>query len=90
MGSAFAYIAKTLSTLHPSKLIYGLIIAIAAVITPITILAIIKLRQRDLSSILEGAGWTINARMRLTFRQGRMFTQTPLYAIASTKRATGC
>ena len=33
--------------------------------------------RRELSAILEGSGWAINARMRLTRKQGKAFTQRP-------------
>ena len=45
---------------------------------PTAIVAILKLRRRDLSAILEGSGWAINARMRLTFKQAHVFTCRPL------------
>jgi hypothetical protein len=41
--------------------------------------AFVKLRRRDLSAILEGSGWGINARMRLTHQQSRFFTERPDY-----------
>ncbi len=41
------------------------------------IIAFGKLRRRDLSAILEGSGWAINARMRLTRAQARYFTERP-------------
>ncbi len=77
LGSAVAYISKTLTGIDNWKIILGIVIAILTVILPTTIIAILKLRKRDLSAILEGSGWAINARMRLTRRQGRFFTQRP-------------
>jgi len=47
------------------------------------VVALIKLRRRDLSAILEGSGWAINARMRLTRRQSRFFTQRPSYPLGA-------
>ena len=78
LGSAFAYIAKTLSNVKSYTTILAVVgIAILAVIVPTCLVAMRKLRRRDLSVILEGSGWAINARMRLTFRQQRYFTQRP-------------
>jgi len=78
LGSAVAYIGKTLSNVQNYATILIVIgVAILAVVLPTTIVAMVKLRRRDLSAILEGAGWAINARMRLTRRQGRFFTQRP-------------
>ncbi len=75
LGSALAYMANTLKGVDAYKIIIGIIVAILAVIMPASVMAMLKLRRRDLSAILEGSGWAINTRMRLTFRQGRLFTQ---------------
>jgi len=77
LGSAAAYITKTLASINKLKLLIGVFVAILAVMVPYSVMAFVKLRKRDLSAILEGSGWAINARMRLTFRQGRFFTQQP-------------
>jgi len=77
LGTAFAFIAKTLSGLGPLKSLLGLLAAIMAFVLPASIVAVNKLRKRDISSILEGAGWSINARMHLNRAQGRAFTEKP-------------
>ena len=77
LGSAVAYIAKTLSGVPAWKILVGIAGAILAVALPASIIAVLKLRQRDLSTILEGSGWAINAKMRLTFSLGRFFTCKP-------------
>jgi len=79
LGSAVAFITKTLADVVAWKIAVGIAAAVSAVMLPTSIIASIKLRRRDLSSILAGAGWAINARMRLTRRQGRFFTQRPGY-----------
>ena len=80
LGSAVAYITKTVAQVeHWWKILVVIGTALLAVMLPVSILAILKLRRRDLSAILEGSGWAINARMRLTFRQGRTFTRQPAY-----------
>jgi hypothetical protein len=77
LTSAVAYISNTLFR-TPLLYILGVLgSAIALVLVPIAILALLKLRRRDLSAILEGSGWGINARMRLTLSQKRYFTQRP-------------
>jgi len=78
LGSALAYVSKTLSE-KPLAIGIGVLAAVVLVILPTSIVAWLKLRRRDLSAILEGSGWGINARMRLTRRQSRYFTQRPLY-----------
>jgi len=77
LSSAFAYIAKSLTGVPLWKILIGIGGSILAVMLPITIVAFLKLRKRDLSAILEGSGWGINARMRLTHKQGWFFTEKP-------------
>jgi len=78
LTSAIAYITKTLSGVGTGQILFGIGAAVMVVIMPTSIVAIIKLRRRDLSALLEGSGWAVNARMRLTFKQGRFFTSRPL------------
>ncbi len=83
LGSATAYIAKTLAETSWLAILTGVLGAVLLVLIPTGIIAFFKLRRRDLSAILEGSGWAINARMRLTSRQGRFFTQRPKYPAGS-------
>jgi hypothetical protein len=83
ISSAVAYISSLVNSVGIFHIIGGLLVALVAVIAPASVLALVRLRNRDLSAILEGAGWAINARMRLTLAQGRMFTQQPLYPIGA-------
>ncbi len=78
VGSALAYIASTLSE-KPVAVLIGLLGAVLLVALPSSLIAWLKLRRRDLSAILEGSGWGINARMRLTRAQSRTFTRRPAY-----------
>lgn len=78
LSSAAAYITKTLSGVGMGQIMFGIGAAVMVVMLPTSIIALIKLRRRDLSVLLEGSGWAINARMRLTFKQGRFFTSRPL------------
>ena len=77
LTSAAAYITRTLAGVETYKILIGMAAAVVAVMLPTSIVAILKLRRRDLSALLEGSGWAINARMRLTFSQGRFFTSRP-------------
>ena len=76
--SAMAYVGKVVVE-NPLAILLGVAGAILVLMLPTTIRAFLKLRQRDLSAILEGTGWAINARMRLTQRQARTFTARPPY-----------
>ena len=79
LGSAAAFMTKTLSAIDPWLWVVGLGGAVVAVLLPSTILGAMKLRRRDLGAVLEGSGWAINARMRLSRGQGRQFTVRPAY-----------
>lgn len=84
LSSSFAFITKTLSGLSWYVILAGLLAGAIAVMLPTSIVAYLKLSKRDLSSILEGSGWGINARMRLTHKQAQTFTLTPPYPTNST------
>ena len=81
LGSSLAYITKTLSDMWWYEVLGGIGIALLVIMIPLGILAYVKLRRRDLSAILEGAGWAINARMRLTQKQARFFSNRPGYPL---------
>ena len=87
--SAMAYVSKVVVE-NPLAILLGVAGAILVLMLPTTIRAFLKLRQRDLSAILEGTGWAINARMRLTQRQALTFTARPPYPKgARGRRASG-
>jgi len=79
LGSAFAFITKTFSGMERHHVLLGLAAAAALVVFPITLVAYLKLRRQDLSSLLEGCGWAINARMRLDRKLRRQFTRAFAY-----------
>ncbi len=76
--SAMAYVGRVVVE-NPLAILLGVAGATLLLMLPTTIRAFLKLRQRDLSALLEGTGWAINARMRLTRRQARTFTVRPPY-----------
>jgi len=84
IGSAFAFITKTFSSLRPGQALLGLAGAAVCVGVPVAVTAIMKLRRQDLSSLLEGCGWAVNARMRLNPAQRRQFTRKPGYPTGAT------
>ena len=81
---AFAFITKTLSGLSGGQLIAGVFGAAALVAVPVSLIAVLKLRRQDLSALLEGCGWAINARMRFDNVQRRSFTRRPPYPLDAT------
>ncbi|MBL7114188.1 MAG: hypothetical protein ISS35_00355 [Kiritimatiellae bacterium] len=79
VGSSLAFIAKTFAAMSWFKLLGGLSTAALIVIMPSSLIAFLKLRRQDLSSLLEGCGWAINTRMRLSRAQRYQFTRRPHY-----------
>lgn len=77
MGSAAAFITGILAKLAWWKILIALGALIAAIAIPALVVAATKLRNRDMSAILEGSGWAVNSRMQLTRRLSRFFTQQP-------------
>lgn len=79
MGSSVAFITQTVAKLSPNVVLGAVLAVILAMVVPASISALSKLASRDLSAILEGSGWGVNARMKLTRRQARTFTHRPAY-----------
>ncbi|MFP4382525.1 MAG: hypothetical protein ACLFSE_00645 [Spirochaetia bacterium] len=77
VSSALAFITKTLAEIAWWQILIGFGSAALAVVIPASISAFLKLRKRDISSIIEASGWAVNARMRLKYRQSRFFTHAP-------------
>jgi len=77
IGSSFAFMVKTLSALTMKIVFLALLIVAAIIAIPAGIAAYYKLSRRDLSTILEGSGWGINSRMKLTATQATSFTFRP-------------
>jgi hypothetical protein len=79
LGSALAFIIKSLAGVHPLTILAGIVAALLMVVLPLMIVAVAKLRRQDVSVLLEGCGWAVNARMRLDRRQRRHFTHPGPY-----------
>lgn len=77
VGSSLAFITKIFSGLQPADILKGLVFAVLAVLIPSSIIAWLRLSKRDLSVLLEGAGWAVNTRMRLNQAQCKNFTCKP-------------
>jgi len=84
ISSAFAFVTKTLTGMAGHKVLLGFAGAVMLVMVPVSLIAILKLRRQDLSALLEGCGWAINARMRLTRTLRRQFTKRLPYPPGST------
>lgn len=77
LSSSFAYVTKALSAVEPLEILAVLVSLLAIVFGPTALLGYIRLRQRDLTTLLEASGWSINIRMRLTGSLGKLFTREP-------------
>ena len=77
IGSSFAFITKTLSGLTFKTVVLALLVLAAIIAIPAGIAAFFKLSRRDLSTVLEGSGWGLNSRMKLTSNQAACFTYRP-------------
>jgi hypothetical protein len=79
LGSAFAFISKTVASMSALAIWISVGCAVLALILPISLLAILKLRRQDLSTLLEGSNWAINARMRLSNKHRRYFSRVGIF-----------
>ena len=77
LGSAFAYITKTLSQVEPVPVLVVFLGLIAVVLLPGIMIGYAKIRKRDMGLLLEAMGWAVNIRMRLSAGLGQLFTRIP-------------
>jgi hypothetical protein len=92
IGSSLAFMTKTLSEIHPGKIVMFIVCLILAMLIPLSIVAFIRLARRDISCLLEGAGWAINPRLRITKRMKKYISEktvkTIIFGICFTPRKT--
>ncbi len=79
LGASFAFITKTLVDVKLIQVLFVLIAGACAIFGPIIIMGIIRLRRRDMATILEASGWAVNARLRITGSLGRLLTFRPSF-----------
>lgn len=77
LGSALAYITKALSQVKPTHVLITLLGVTTIILLPGIIAGFNKIRKRNMSVLLEAAGWSVNVHMRLNANLGRLFTHTP-------------
>lgn len=77
LGSALAFIIHQLRAITLLEFIFAVVALCAAAMVPALLLAFIRIYNRDLAVVLEGAGWAMNDRLRLTRRLGKLFTRKP-------------
>ncbi len=74
LGSAFAFLAKSVGEMSWRTRLVSLVVLLAVVFGPIVLAGVLKLMRQDLGPIIEGCGWAVNKSMRLTRRLRRQFT----------------
>ncbi|MCH2205662.1 MAG: hypothetical protein MK132_07315 [Lentisphaerales bacterium] len=77
LGSSFAYISSTFTSMQWEQRAAAFSIGLLAILLPVVIVAVIKLYRRNISSILEASGWAINAHMRLTSKLAKILAPRP-------------
>lgn len=77
VGSSVAFIANQLKALTLGDVVSIILIGFLAVALPSGFVGWLKLRRRNIAELLEGAGWALNDRLRLTPNLTARITQTP-------------
>lgn len=77
LGSSFAYVTKSLKDVNGMIIFQVFSVVVLLILVPTIINAWIKLRRRDIGTLLEASGWAVNARMRLTRIMRGVFTRRP-------------
>lgn len=88
IGSTLAYVVQTITAINPLDLVAGLGSLVAGLMAISGVIGWFRLRQRDLSTLLEASGWALNGRMKLTFALGAQFTEEPKLPQGSVLRLT--
>lgn len=77
VGSSVAFIANQLKALTLADVLSIVLIGFLAVAVPSGFVGWLKLRRCNIAELLEGAGWALNDRLRLTPNLTARITQTP-------------
>ena len=77
LGSSFAFIASKLAEMNRLHILVALVVGVAIVLVPTTLVAFFRLRRRTLSAVLEASGWATNSPMRLTRTLSHLIVQDP-------------
>ncbi|HEY4220045.1 MAG TPA: hypothetical protein VGO62_01855, partial [Myxococcota bacterium] len=77
LGSAFAFALHTLTSIAPMRFVVAIAGFVALIALLSGFLGWLKLRRRDLSTLLEACGWAFNVRIYLTRRHSLRFTRVP-------------
>ena len=89
LGSTLAYVASKVSEIDKWDVVKVLAAIFAIIAIPTVIVAVVKLRRRNMSRLLEASGWAVNRKIRLTALLGRHFTEAPRVPSGAMKRRFG-
>jgi hypothetical protein len=84
VGSSAAFIVSQAKALTLVDVITAAIVIAAIVMLPAGLFGWLKLRRRDLALLLEGSGWALNDRLKLTRELAALVTRKPRLPKGST------
>lgn len=76
-GSALALVVQTIANISPVTILLALLGVALTVMALFGFLGWLKLRKRDVSTLLEACGFALNGRMRLSTHLAGIFTRRP-------------
>lgn len=77
IGSSIAFVVAQLKALNVGDVLQIVMTLFAAVAIPSGFVGWLKLRRRNLAQLLEGAGWALNDRLKMTAPLAAMITKKP-------------
>lgn len=77
IGSSVAFVVGQLKALHVDDVVSIIAVLFFAVSVPSGFVGWLKLRRRNLAQLLEGAGWALNDRLKMTPALASMITKRP-------------
>ncbi len=77
LGGTFALITKTIAEVDALMVLRVLVALVLIVAVPTLVVAMVKLRRRNLATLLEACGWAMNGKLTLTAGIGALFTRIP-------------
>jgi hypothetical protein len=77
VGSGLAFALNTIASIQLSSAIAAILGVVLAIMALSGFLGWLKLRKRDLSTMLEACGWAVNVRIYLSRRHSLRFTRVP-------------
>lgn len=84
VGSSIAFVVSQLKALGFADVVQIVALLFLAVAVPSGFVGWLKLRRRDLAQLLEGAGWALNDRLRMTRSLAAVITRKPARPTGST------